>query len=260
MKVLHVGGGSHIQKQLKSEACLLAQLNHSNVVRVWDFEDDASTPYLVLEFIEGMSLGELIRKNGAMRPLQALRIVSQIADGLAAAHRLGIVHRDVKPGNILLAKDGTAKLADLGLAVFVDSNPSGGSSGQGMAGTVAYMPPEQAMSARTVDHRSDMYALGATFYHLVTGQIPFQGATRMEVILKHAKEPLKPPHEVVPDFPREVSDVIVKMMAKAPADRYQTYDDLLDALWRGIGRPHVTRADEAERLFGTTGTTRSHAD
>ena len=126
------------------------------------------------------------------------------------------------------SKDGTAKLADLGLAVFVDGEK--GPSTHGLAGTVAYMPPEQATRATIIDHRSDIYSLGASFYHLVTGQIPFQGATRMEVILKHAKEPPVPPHELAPGLPPPLSDVILKMMAKSPAERYQSYEELLLAL------------------------------
>jgi serine/threonine protein kinase len=226
VKMLRLHGDSNVYAQLKTEACLLAQLNHPHIVRVWDFEDDPEMPYLVMEYVEGKSLGQLIKEHGPMRPERAVQVVGQIADGLAAAFQLGIVHRDVKPGNVLLTKDGMIKLADLGLAVFV--NGDGGSPvGNGLAGTVAYMPPEQSLSAGVVDHRSDIYALGASFYHLLTGQIPFQGATRMEVILKHAKEPLVPPDELVSGVPQEISQVIVKMMAKSVNDRYQTYDDLL---------------------------------
>src|SRR5262249_22903622 len=149
--------------------------------RVWDFEDDPALPYLVLEYVEGQSLSDLINRDGPLELTRAIGIIGQIADGLAAAQRLGIVHRDVKPGNILLSHDGLAKLADLGLAICVDNELGEGSPSHTMAGTVAYMPPEQARSPGTIDHRSDIYSLGASFFHLVTGQIPFQGATRMEV-------------------------------------------------------------------------------
>lgn len=239
VKMLRLHGDSNVYAQLKTEACLLAQLNHPHIVRVWDFEDDPEMPYLVMEYVEGKSLGQLIKEHGPMRPERAVQVVGQIADGLAAAFQLGIVHRDVKPGNVLLTKDGMIKLADLGLAVFV--NGDGGSPvGNGLAGTVAYMPPEQSLSAGVVDHRSDIYALGASFYHLLTGQIPFQGATRMEVILKHAKEPLTPPDELVSGVPQEISQVIVRMMAKSVNDRYQTYDELLQDLLgldEGLSRP-----------------------
>jgi serine/threonine protein kinase len=229
VKMLRLHGESNVYAQLKTEACLLAKLNHPHIVRVWDFEDDREMPYLVMEYVEGRSLGQLIKENGPMRPERAVQVIGQIADGLAAAFQLGIVHRDVKPGNVLLTKDGMIKLADLGLAVFV--NGDGGSPvGHGLAGTVAYMPPEQSLSAGVVDHRSDIYALGASFYHLLTGRIPFEGATRMEVILKHAKEPLVPPDELVSGVPQEISLVIAKMMAKSVNDRYQTYDELLQDL------------------------------
>lgn len=229
VKVLHIAGDSGIYRQLKSEARLLAQLNHPNIVRVWDFEDDPAMPYLVLEYIEGPNVAELIQQNGRLSAATAIRIAAQVASGLAAAQNVGIVHRDVKPGNILLARDGNAKLADLGLAVFVDRE-KGNPAGPGLAGTVAYMPPEQAMATGAVDHRSDIYSLGASLYHMVTGQIPFQGSTRMEVILKHAKEAPLPPRDLAPDLPESLSDLILKMMAKSPGERFQSYDELIRAL------------------------------
>ncbi|MFL5339307.1 MAG: serine/threonine-protein kinase, partial [Gemmataceae bacterium] len=218
---------------------LLAQLNHPHIVRVWDFEDDPALPYLVMEFVEGQSLAELLQQSGRLRPERAVQVVGHIADALAAAHRLGVVHRDVKPGNILLTPEGTAKLADLGLAVSLDTDRNG----HGLAGTVAYMSPEQATRPAAIDHRSDIYSLGATFYHLLTGQIPFQGSSRMEVILKHAKESPVPAHELVPELPPLASEVIDRMMAKSQADRYPTYDDLLLDLHRlhGMLTPGSTR-------------------
>jgi serine/threonine protein kinase len=226
VKVLHVTDDIGVHRQLRSEAQLLARLNHPHVVRVWDFEDDPCQPFLVMEFVEGPGLSDVLREQGRIPPERALQLVRQIADGLAAAQRLGIVHRDVKPGNILLTKDGAAKLADLGLAVLVEHER--GKAAGGLAGTAAYMPPEQASGA--IDHRSDIYSLGATYYYMVTGQVPFQGTTRAEVIRKHATETPISPRELVPHLPEAVSAVILKMMAKDPAERYQTYDELLAVL------------------------------
>jgi serine/threonine protein kinase len=221
--------------QLRSEARLLAQLNHPNIVRVLDFEDSADCPYLVLEYVEGLSLGELISQSGRVRCDRAVRIVSQVASGLAAAWRLGVVHRDVKPGNILLAKDGTAKLADLGLAVVLPrrgKEQTHTALADGMAGTIAYMSPEQALSAAAVDQRSDIYALGATFYHALTGGVPFKAKTRLDVMIKHAKEAPAPPHELVPGVDPAASAVVLRMMAKDPNQRYQDYGELLADLDR----------------------------
>jgi serine/threonine protein kinase len=235
IKVLQVSAmQSHAYAQLRSEARLLAQLNHPNVVRVWDFEDNASFPYIVLEYIEGLSLAELIQQSGRLRLDRALHIIMQVASGLEAGERLGIVHRDVKPANILIAKDGTAKLADLGLATLVTQNhetrTDDSINTEGLAGTVAYMAPEQASNPQAVDHRADIYALGVTFYHILTGQLPFNGRSRMEVLLKHAREEAVPPHQIVPEIDPGVSEIIAKMMSKSPANRHATYADLLNDL------------------------------
>jgi len=196
VKVLHFDDSDNdrqLYDRFQTEARLLAQLNHPNIVRVWDFEDDAHAPYLVLEHVEGLSLEELIRQSGRLLLDRALPLMRQVTQSLAAAWKLGIVHRDVKPANILVARDGTAKLADLGLALLVENRAATDLTvGNSLAGTVAYMPPEQA-SGRQVDHRSDIYALGATFYHVVTGRFPFEGRSRLELLLKHAQEaPCRP--------------------------------------------------------------------
>ncbi len=223
-------------KQFRFEARLLAQLNHPNVVRVWDFEDDTAFPYLVLEYVEGLSLSELIQHSGRLSPARGVDVILQVVDGLSAAHRLGIVHRDLKPANILLTRDGVAKIVDLGLAVLVGDKTrllgraETTTTLDQVVGTVAYMPPEQASATGQVDHRSDIYALGATFYHMVTGEIPFKGRSRVEVLVKHAREPLMAPHERVAELDPCLSRVITKMMAKDPRQRYQTYTELYQAL------------------------------
>lgn len=236
VKVLQRDALAHspgIYQRLKSEARLLAQVNHPSIVRVLDFDDDGPFPYIVLEYVEGLSLAELIHQSGSLRLHRAVKIITQVAGALAAARKIGIVHRDVKPANILLAKDGAAKLADLGLAIVLDDAHSlgGGAGRDDLAGTVAYMAPEQFSNAGAADHRADIYALGATFYHAVAGQVPFVGATPLEVMLKHAQEPLVLPHVLSPDLDPAASAVILRMMAKNPAERFQTYDDLLAALW-----------------------------
>jgi serine/threonine protein kinase/CheY-like chemotaxis protein len=231
VKVLHpahLEDDRRVHRQLQSEARLLAQLNHPSIVRVWDFEDHPVYPYLVLEHIEGLTLGELIEQSGRLRPDRALPCIIQVAEGLAAALRLGIIHRDVKPGNILLAKSGIAKLADLGLAIYsVEEAASGGPALRGLVGTPAYMSPEHFTSPKAVDHRSDIYSLGATFYHALTGRMPYPGRSFMEILLMHARERVVPPHEVIPEVDPAFSTVILRMMHKEPLRRYQCYADLL---------------------------------
>jgi eukaryotic-like serine/threonine-protein kinase len=216
-------------RQLRREAQLLARLNHPNVIRVLDF-DLQPVPHVVLEYAEGPSLADLIAQTGGLWVPRAADIFMQVARGLAAAWELKVVHRDIKPANILMARNGVAKIADLGLAL----TPMSGSrliETRQVVGTCAYMAPEQARTAHEVDFRADMYSLGATFYHCVTGHLPFQAKSAREFLLKHAAEELMPPHVVAPDRVDEAtSEIICTMMAKNADDRYQNYDDLISAL------------------------------
>ncbi|MGL5096145.1 MAG: serine/threonine-protein kinase, partial [Planctomycetia bacterium] len=183
-----------------SEARLLALLNHPNIVRVLDFEDDPSYPYLVLEHVEGISLTNLIHQCGRMQVDRALRLMQQVASGLKEATKLGIVHCDVTPSNILITRDGVGKLVDLGLAMIVDNQPVDESRGRGIGpGTAGYMAPEQA-ARQFVDFHADMYALGASFYHAIVGRPPFVGDSTMEVLFKHAQEPPVDPSTIHSDI------------------------------------------------------------
>jgi serine/threonine protein kinase len=220
-----------VRRQFRTEARLLAQLNHPHVVRIWDFEDAAEQPYLVMEYVEGLTLADLIEQSGRLRLDRAVRIILHVAEALAAGQQLGIVHRDVKPANILLSRDGTAKLADLGLAMFASESSSPPAANQGsVAGTVAYMAPEQAVNAGTIDHRADQYALGGTFYQMLTGRLPFVSRSRMEMILKHANDLPEAPSRIVAELPPQVDHVVARMMAKRPAERYGNYAELIAAL------------------------------
>ncbi len=217
--------------QLRNEAQLLAQLNHPNIVRVWDYEDAVEHPYMVLEYVEGWSLRELIEQSGRVCQDRAISIMIQVGEALREATRLGIVHRDVKPGNILLSKDGIAKIADLGLAMIHRDEPTSQHEAHDGAlfrleGTVAYMSPEQVRGETNLDHRADIYSLGATFYHAVTGKLPFRGKGRKEVLEQHLHAPVVPPHKLATDVLISTSEVICRMMAKEPDQRYQDYETL----------------------------------
>jgi CheY-like chemotaxis protein len=215
----------------KDEARILAQLNHPNIVRIMDFEDDIAFPYVVLESVQGYSLAELIEQSGHVRLDRVLQIILQTVAGLSAAQRIGIVHRDIKPGNILITRTGEAKVADLGLALLTDPSkrmtvPDSKHGAGTTVGTAAYMAPEQARDSSQVDHRADIYSLGVTFYHAVTGQLPFAGRTANAVLLKHAREAPTAPHEVLSTLDPAVSNVILRMLAKDPDDRHQTYEEV----------------------------------
>jgi serine/threonine protein kinase len=217
-----------VRERFQAEARVLARLNHPNIVRLWDFDDQGPCPYLVMEYVEGCSLAELIRQCGRLRLDQAVSLLAQVVHGLAAAWKLGLVHQDVKPANILVGH-GEVKVADLGLAVRAGGRASGAVTG----GTAAYMSPEQIAVDAPLDHRADIYALGVTFYFAVTGHLPFPGRTCREVLLKHLEGTIVPPHELNPDLSPAVSRFIAKAMAKDPDERYQTAEELLAAL-RGL--------------------------
>ena len=218
---------------LRNEAQLLARFNHPNLVRIYDIDEEAAFPFLVLEYVDGLSLYDILAHVGRLRVDRAIRIVTCVVEGLSAAYRkMGLVHRDIKPGNILLAREGCVKLADLGLAMTTDTWSSNSSLNSSvLAGTAAYMAPEMCTSGE-VDMRSDIYSLGATFYHAIVGEMPFKGKNRMEVMLKHTREMPVPPHQVVSGLHISASDVILKMMAKNPMERHQDYEELLEDLKR----------------------------
>jgi serine/threonine protein kinase len=234
VKLLRLNAEGVVAVRLGHEAQLLARLNHPNIVRVWDFDDAATPPYLVLEWVDGLSLEDLIRQSGRMSVPRAVRVVGQVAAALAEAHKVGIVHRDVKPANILLTRDGTAKLADLGLALMADPRGPGGQSAvsrASIAGTISHMAPE-LFSGRPPDQYSDMYALGVTFYQALTGEPPFPGPTRAQFMIQHAEDKPVPPHELCSDIPPPVSLAAVRMLEKEPEARFPSFGEVIAALER----------------------------
>jgi serine/threonine protein kinase len=166
-------------------------------------------------------------------------------EGLAEAHKLGIVHRDVKPGNLLIGRDGVVKVADLGLAMVVGdllSKNASESRRTGLpAGTAGYLAPEQARDPSRVDFRADVYSVGATLYHALTGRMPFEGRSAMEVIKKHLMLPPVPPRQRAPELSPECNDLIVRMLAKEPEERFGSYDELRVALGRAVGDRRAPR-------------------
>lgn len=217
--------------RFQREARAMAALNHPNIVGVYDFDVFEGMYYIVMEFVSGGTLKERIEdlaSKGESLPLDAAtRAVLEVADALAYAHGRGMVHRDIKPGNIMLTESGRAVLTDFGIAKIL-SGPTFTATGA-MVGTPAYMSPEQGLG-KPGDERSDLYALGVLYYQMATGRLPYDADTPLAVILKHVNEPIPSPTDLNDDIPDAIQNVIIKAMAKEPEERYQSANALIKDL------------------------------
>jgi serine/threonine-protein kinase len=214
-------------ERFRNELKLARQITHPHVCRVFDLGESGGMPFLTMEFVPGENLALMLRMAGPLPPETAVAYARQIAQGLSAAHRLGVIHRDLKPHNILIDESGTAKIMDFGIARSV---LAGTSADDGkIMGTPDYMAPEQA-AGNPADARADLYALGVILYEMVTGRRPFSGDTPRDVATKHRTEAPRPPLELNSRVPAGLNDVILKSLAKDPAGRYQTADELFEAL------------------------------
>jgi len=223
LKILsaHLAGDKTFVRRFLREAKLAATLSHPNIVAVYDVGQGKDRYYLAMEYVEGETLSDLVKREGPLPEARALSIIRQMADALEHARARELIHRDVKPGNILISADGAAKLADMGLARSVSTTTTQKTQGLVM-GTPSYIAPEQASGERDLDTRTDIYALGATFFYAVTGQPPFDGDTVAAVIRKHLLEPAPLADSVNPEVTRGTSLVIRKCMEKERGQRYQT--------------------------------------
>jgi len=213
-----------ILKRFDREAKSLARLNHPNIVGIIDYGEQDGTPYLVMPFYPSGTLKQSLGKP--MPPVEAARLLVPVARALAYAHQQGILHRDVKPSNILITGSGEPVLTDFGIAKLLENDSGATLTGTGVGvGTPEYMAPEQGMG-REIDGRADVYALGVVLYELVTGRKPYTANTPMAVIFMHMTDPLPRPKLYVPDLPDRVEQIIFKAMAKKPEDRYQSMNDL----------------------------------
>jgi serine/threonine protein kinase len=223
---------------LRTEFATLARLSHANVARLWDYRDDADVPHLATEYVDSLTLDHLRSSHGGrIAPRLALRIALKVLEALAAAWRVGIVHRDVKPDNILVTPDGDVKVIDWGMSGVIGEElpPAPSADTVRFLGTPAYLPPEMARPNRPFDHRTDVYGLGATLYHAVTGRLPFAYRNAPQMVLAHLNEMPAPPLDFVPEPGMlRLSEVILRMMAKVPADRFDRPDDLREELSRAL--------------------------
>ena len=224
-------------ERFRREAQSAASLNHPNIVGVYDWGQEHGTYFIVMEYVEGRSLRDIIRAQRTIPAVQAAGIASEIADGLAFAHLNGVVHRDIKPGNVLITPAGQVKVTDFGIAANPTDAAAGLTQTGAVMGTATYFSPEQAQGF-TVDGRTDVYALGVVLYEMVTGQPPFQAESPVAVAMKHVREQPVPPSRYVPDLPEDLERIIFAAMAKDLNVRYQSAEAMRDDLVRfERGRP-----------------------
>jgi serine/threonine-protein kinase len=228
------------------EARLAGRMNHPHIVQGFDAGEAQGLWYFAMEYCPGPTLLSLLNRGGAMDETRVVSIMRQIAMALGHAHELGLVHRDVKPDNIVIAEGGIAKLLDLGLAKDV-RRKSGSTERGSTLGTPNYISPEQAKGLEDIDGRSDFYSLGATFYHALTGQPPFDGPNPTVIMLKHVSENPVPLSKLVPAVHPDTERIVLRMLAKNPLDRYQTAQALLADI-DNIGSGPTQRRQNSRRI------------
>src|SRR5206468_1458862 len=214
------------------EARAVAALDHPNIVRAYDIDQHEKLHFLVMEYVDGNSLQDIIARHGPMDPIRAAHYIAQSAIGLQHAHELGMVHRDVKPGNLLLDRTGVIKVLDMGLARFFNKQQDSVTEkydDKCVLGTADYLAPEQAVS-NMVDIRADIYALGGTMYFMLTGQTPFPDGTIAAKLVAHQTKEPRPVESFRSDVPPGMLAVLKRMLEKDPADRYQEPIEVAEAL------------------------------
>ena len=218
-------------RRFQREALSASSLSHPNIVAMYDVGEDDGLYYIVMEYVEGKTLKQLLKKRGSLTLSEAIDIMLQLTDGMAHAHDSYIVHRDLKPQNIMIQDDGQIKITDFGIAMALNSTQL--TQTNSVMGSVHYLPPEQAAGKGTTI-KSDIYSMGIIFYELLTGELPFKGDSAVEIALKQMKEPLPDVHKLNNDIPQSIENIILKSTAKNPKNRYDDaksmHNDLLTAL------------------------------
>ncbi|MBB3086293.1 Stk1 family PASTA domain-containing Ser/Thr kinase [Geodermatophilus sabuli] len=230
------------QVRFRREAQAAASLNHPAIVAVYDTGEDRSasgaTPYIVMEYVEGQTLRDVLRGEGVLSPERAMSLAADICGALDFSHRNGIVHRDVKPGNVMITPQGSVKVMDFGIARAVSDSAATMTSTAAVIGTAQYLSPEQARG-EGVDARSDVYSVGCLLYELVTGAPPFTGDSPVAVAYQHVREDPRLPSSINPVIPPELDAILLKAMSKNPANRYQSAADMRNDLLRALAGQRV---------------------
>lgn len=218
-------------RRFQREALSASSLSHPNIVEVYDVGEDNGQYYIVMEYIEGKHLKALLKKRGKLTTTEVVDIMLQLTDGMASAHDSYIIHRDIKPQNIMILDNGTVKITDFGIAMAMNATQL--TQTNSVMGSVHYLPPEQA-SGKGATLKSDIYSMGIVMYELLTGKLPYKGENAVEIALKHLKEPLPSIKEELPQIPQSIANIIKKATAKNPKNRYndarEMHEDLLTCL------------------------------
>ncbi|HEX6676465.1 MAG TPA: Stk1 family PASTA domain-containing Ser/Thr kinase [Actinomycetes bacterium] len=226
--------------RFKREAQAAASLSHPNIVGVWDTGVEGGTNFIVMEYVEGRTLRDLLRIGGPPPADRAVGIAADVCDALAAAHARGLIHRDVKPGNVMLTGDGTVKVMDFGIARATSSQTL--TQTHAVIGTAQYISPEQ-VEGRQVDARSDLYSVGCMLYEMLTGRVPFSGESPVAIAYRHVREDPVPPRRIDPRIPPAFEAITMRAMAKNPDHRYQSAAEMRAELERALaGRPIAAAA------------------
>lgn len=240
IKVLHerFARDRSFVERFRREAQSAANLNHPNVVSLYDYGADDDTYFIVMEYIDGRSLHDVIEGDGPLMPERAAEIASDVARALERAHSGGLVHRDIKPSNIMITDSGQTKVTDFGIARALGRDGEQTMTQTGMViGTASYLSPEQAQG-NPVDARSDVYALGIVLYEMLTGRVPFSGETPLAIAYKHVRETPEPPSRVNQDVPQPLDAIVMKALAKNPDNRYSSAREMHEDLQRFLsGQP-----------------------
>jgi serine/threonine protein kinase len=226
-----LAGEGQFARRFRREAELLSRLDSSHAVKVLDYGSDEGVDFIVLEYVEGRTLSEILDEDGTLEVERALSLARQVAQGLAHADEVGIIHRDIRPANIMVEPDGLVKIMDFGIAMGTDLSRL---TVTGVLGSPHYLSPEQA-EGREVDIRSDIYSLGATLFEMLTGQRPYEADHAVDIILKHLQEPVPSLREFEEEIPVEVEELVKRCLAKDPEERFQTPAELIEAIDRTLG-------------------------
>ncbi len=244
-------GDADFIRRFRREAQAAAGLSHPHIVNVYDVGEENEIYYIVMEYVDGKNLKQYIREKGRLAVSEAVAIARQIAEALAQAHAAGVIHRDIKPQNILFSRDGQVKVADFGIAIAADGSTL--TCSDDVFGSVHYFSPEQARG-NLAGKQSDLYSLGIILYEMVTGRVPFSGESPVSVAMKHVQEPIEPPRRLVPSIPEPLERIILKAVQKEPAKRYQDAESFLEDLKlfqdKGFSRavPETAAVDDEETI------------